>query len=116
MRDRARALRFADCFNKSKDSLRPVGEALTEHFVRGVEGLGAWALGARRAAGFAEFLEGSTRTLVFFAALMTRLLRFWAEERFFKVCFERLLFKVLLVWNAFFARADQVRRPCDCRS
>lgn len=113
--DRAKSFKFVACFNKSKQSLRPVAEALTEHFMRKAELLGSWALLRKDAGSFRGFVEGSTVIMGFYVDLMTNLLHYWAEDQFFKVCLERFLFKVVLVWNAFFEKINQVRHFIDCR-
>jgi hypothetical protein len=102
------------CFNKSKQSLRQIGEELTGYFTHQVELLGAWALSESKSNSFRQFIDGTTLLVGFFMEVMTSLLQYWAEEQFFKICLERVLFKIILVWNAFFQKISQVRHFNNC--
>jgi Tat protein secretion system quality control protein TatD with DNase activity len=115
LKDKARALKLINCFNKSKESLRPIGECLTDYFIEKVENLGLWALEQKKASGFRQFLDGSCLCLKLFMTLMRQLLQYWAEEQFFQICLEKLLFKTILVWNAFFKEIDQIRNFVECK-
>ena len=114
LENKAQAFQMVSCFNKSKFSLRKVGEGITGHFIEKVEGLGVWTA-TQSAFSCRAFSEGCTLLMDFFMNLMTKLLQYWAEEHFFKICLERLLFNVSLGWKAFFTRISQVRHFLECK-
>ena len=114
LKDRKRALKLINCFNKSKQCLRQIGEQLTVYFTHQIETLGSWALLDGKCESFVQFMDGTTLLIDFFMDLMSSLLQYWAEEQFFKICLERILFKIILVWNAFFQKINEVRHFNNC--
>lgn len=111
----SQAMRLMGCFNKSKESLREVGETLTDYFVQKVEGLGAWVFKENPKKRFVQFFGGATRLVLYFIGLLEKLLEYWAEEQFFKICLEKFLFKTILVWKIFFKDISQIRNFLECR-